>query len=67
MRLRRGVMTGPGLLRYRGRSWAAAPQVSLGYLFFGVVCAACSFLPGTAPAPEIDTPEPADTIEVEST
>jgi AGZA family xanthine/uracil permease-like MFS transporter len=27
-------------------AWAASPQVALGYLFFGIVCAAYSFLPG---------------------
>ncbi|WP_067566314.1 hypothetical protein [Nocardia acidivorans] len=56
-----------GLIHASEVGWAAAPQVSLGYLFFGAVCAACSFLPGTAPPPETDMPEPADTIEAQST
>lgn len=35
-----------GLIHAPQVTWAAAPQVALGYLFFGIVCAACHFLPG---------------------
>ncbi len=35
-----------GLIHAPEVSWAASPQVSLGYLLFGVVCAVFYFLPG---------------------
>lgn len=36
-----------GLIHAPEVAWAANPQVALGYLFFGLVCAAYSRLPGT--------------------
>ncbi|WP_405493237.1 regulator [Nocardia sp. NBC_00511] len=53
-----------GLIHASEVAWAAAPKVALGYLFFGLVCLACSFLrptPATDPvesAPEAATPVP---------
>jgi len=35
-----------GLIHAPEVSWAANPQVALGYLFFGLVCLAYWFLPG---------------------
>ncbi|HEY9311109.1 regulator [Williamsia sp.] len=35
-----------GLIHAPEIEWAAAPEVALGYLFFGIVCLAYSFLPG---------------------
>ena len=35
-------------------AWAANPQVALGYLFFGIVCLAYSFLPGAKDPVEVD-------------
>jgi adenine/guanine/hypoxanthine permease len=35
-----------GLIHAPEGAWAANPEVALGYLFFGIVCAAYSFLPG---------------------
>ena len=35
-----------GLIHAPEVSWAASPQVALGYLLFGLVCAAFSRLPG---------------------
>ncbi|MFI1912836.1 regulator [Nocardia sp. NPDC020380] len=34
-----------GLIHAGQVAWAAAPKVTLGYLFFGIICLACSFLP----------------------
>jgi AGZA family xanthine/uracil permease-like MFS transporter len=35
-----------GLIHAPEVAWAANPQVALGYVFFGIVCVAYSFLPG---------------------
>ena len=43
-----------GLIHASEVGWAADPQVALGYLFFGVVCAIYSFLPGAKDPVEID-------------
>src|SRR5882757_1576216 len=40
------VLSFIGLIHAPQVAWAASPQVALGYLFFGIVCAAYSFLPG---------------------
>ncbi|MFB7722943.1 regulator [Nocardia sp. NPDC056100] len=53
-----------GLIHASEVGWAAAPKVALGYLFFGVVCLACAFLPKPSPEPAPDT---LDTAEAEST
>ncbi|MGW4246243.1 regulator [Nocardia sp. NPDC004722] len=43
-----------GLIHAPEVGWAAAPKVALGYLFFGAVCLACSFLRGTRATPEAE-------------
>jgi AGZA family xanthine/uracil permease-like MFS transporter len=40
------VLSFIGLIHAPEVSWAANPEVALGYLFFGVVCVAYWFLPG---------------------
>lgn len=40
------VLSFVGLIHAPEVAWAASPQVALGYLFFGMVCAGCAFLPG---------------------
>ncbi|PRC55192.1 regulator, partial [Mycobacterium sp. ITM-2017-0098] len=40
------VLSFIGLIHAPEVAWAASPQVALGYVFFGVVCVAFSFLPG---------------------
>ncbi len=40
------VLSFTGLIHAPEVAWAANPRVALGYLFFGIVCAAYSFLPG---------------------
>ncbi|MGW5570609.1 regulator [Nocardia thailandica] len=47
-----------GLIHAPEVAWAAAPQVALGYLFFGLVCLAYSFAPAPAPVPAGPPPEP---------
>ena len=39
------VLSFIGLIHAPEVAWAANPQVALGYLFFGIVCLAYSFLP----------------------
>ncbi len=48
------VLSFIGLIHAPEVSWAAAPEVSLGYLFFGVVCLAYRFLPGARTPVEVD-------------
>lgn len=43
-----------GLIHAPEVAWAASPQVALGYLFFGIVCVAFSFLPGAKDPVEVD-------------
>ncbi len=40
------VLSFIGLIHAPEVAWAASPQVALGYVFFGIVCVAFSFLPG---------------------
>jgi len=40
------VLSFIGLIHAPEIAWNAAPEVALGYLFFGIVCLAYSFLPG---------------------
>jgi hypothetical protein len=40
------VLSFVGLIHAPEVAWAAHPEVALGYLFFGIVCVAYSFLPG---------------------
>ncbi|PXW35879.1 UNVERIFIED_CONTAM: AGZA family xanthine/uracil permease-like MFS transporter [Williamsia faeni] len=44
------VLSFIGLIHAPEIEWAAAPEVALGYLFFGIVCLAYSFLPGAKEA-----------------
>ncbi len=46
-----------GLIHAPEVAWAANPQVALGYLFFGVVCVAYSFLPGAKEPLTVDESE----------
>ncbi|MDH3052522.1 regulator [Gordonia alkanivorans] len=48
------VLSFIGLIHAPEVSWAAAPEVSLGYLFFGVVCLAYWLLPGARTPVEVD-------------
>jgi AGZA family xanthine/uracil permease-like MFS transporter len=48
------VLSFTGLIHAPEVSWAAAPEVSLGYLFFGVVCLAYWVLPGARTPVEVD-------------
>ena len=48
------VLSFIGLIHAPTVDWAANPQVALGYLFFGIVCVAYSFLPGAKDPVEID-------------
>ncbi len=41
-----GVLSFVGLIHAPEVAWAANPQVALGYVLFGTVCAACGLLPG---------------------
>ncbi|MBS1694967.1 MAG: regulator [Actinobacteria bacterium] len=43
-----------GLIHSPEVAWAANPPVALGYLFFGLVCVAYWFLPGSKDAVEVD-------------
>jgi adenine/guanine/hypoxanthine permease len=43
-----------GLIHAPEVAWAANPQVALGYVLFGIVCAAYSFLPGATDPVEVD-------------
>jgi AGZA family xanthine/uracil permease-like MFS transporter len=43
-----------GLIHAPQVAWAANPQVALGYLFFGIVCVAYSFLPGAKDPVDVD-------------
>jgi adenine/guanine/hypoxanthine permease len=51
------VLSFIGLIHAPEVAWAANPEVALGYLFFGVVCAAFSFLPGAKDPIDIDESE----------
>jgi AGZA family xanthine/uracil permease-like MFS transporter len=48
------VLSFIGLIHAPEVAWAANPQVALGYIFFGIVCVAYSFLPGAKDPVEID-------------
>jgi AGZA family xanthine/uracil permease-like MFS transporter len=48
------VLSFIGLIHSAEVAWAANPQVALGYIFFGIVCVAYSFLPGAKEPVEID-------------
>lgn len=48
------VLSFIGLIHAPEVAWAASPQVALGYLFFAIVCAAYSFLPGAKDPVEVD-------------
>ncbi|MGW4364028.1 regulator [Nocardia takedensis] len=51
------VLSWIGLIHAAEVDWAAAPQVALGYLFFGVVCLGYALLPGAREkSPEAETP-----------
>ncbi|MCX4098254.1 regulator [Nocardia sp. alder85J] len=62
-----------GLIHATEVAWAAAPKVSLGYLFFGLICLAYAFLPSVrtpaapAPAPIEETPTPDEPTAAEET
>jgi AGZA family xanthine/uracil permease-like MFS transporter len=43
-----------GLIHAPEVAWAANPQVALGYVFFGLVCTAYSFMPGAKDPVEVD-------------
>ena len=43
-----------GLIHAPEVGWAASPSVALGYVMFGIVCVAYSFLPGAKDPVEID-------------
>src|SRR3954451_5907906 len=47
------VLSFIGLIHAPEVAWAASPQVALGYVFFGIVCIAYSFLPGAKDPVEI--------------
>ncbi len=49
------VLSFIGLIHAPEVAWAANPQVALGYLFFGVVCAGYWFLPGAREKVEVDS------------
>lgn len=48
------VLSFIGLIHAPEVTWAASPSVALGYLFFGLVCVAFSFLPGAKDPVEVD-------------
>jgi len=48
------VLSFVGLIHAPEVAWAANPQVALGYVFFGIVCVAYSFLPGAKDPVVID-------------
>ena len=48
------VLSFIGLIHAPEVGWAASPSVALGYLMFGIVCVAYSFLPGAKDPVEID-------------
>ena len=48
------VLSFVGLIHAPEVAWAANPSVALGYVFFGIVCAAYSFLPGAKDPVEVD-------------
>ena len=48
-----------GLIHAPEVGWAAAPKVALGYLFFGLVCLACSWQRTTRSDPD---PAPAEAV-----
>ena len=48
------VLSFIGLIHAPEVAWAANPEVALGYLFFGIVCVAYSFLPGAKDPVEVD-------------
>jgi AGZA family xanthine/uracil permease-like MFS transporter len=48
------VLSFIGLIHASQVAWAANPQVALGYVFFGIICAAYSFLPAAKEPVEID-------------
>ncbi|WP_405135172.1 regulator [Nocardia sp. NBC_01388] len=54
-----------GLIHAPEVGWAAAPKVALGYLLFGAVCLAWSFVPKSAPTPP-EEPEPELSSESEA-
>ena len=51
------VLSFIGLIHAPEVAWAANPQVALGYLFFGLVCVAYSFLPSAKEPVEVDEPD----------
>ena len=51
-----------GLIHAPEVAWAANPQVALGYLFFGIVCLAYSFLPGAKDPVDAEDPDEADIV-----
>jgi AGZA family xanthine/uracil permease-like MFS transporter len=48
------VLSFIGLIHAPEVAWAANPQVALGYVFFGIVCVAYSFLPGAKDPVDVD-------------
>jgi AGZA family xanthine/uracil permease-like MFS transporter len=48
------VLSFIGLIHAPEVEWAAAPEVALGYVFFGLVCLGYYFLPGARDKVEID-------------
>ena len=48
------VLSFIGLIHAPEVTWAASPSVALGYLFFGLVCVAFSFLPGAKDPVDVD-------------
>ncbi|MFE2955168.1 regulator [Nocardia tengchongensis] len=52
-----------GLIHATEVGWAAAPKVALGYLFFGLVCLACSLLRTQRATPD---PVPAESVSEQS-
>ena len=56
------VLSFIGLIHAPQVAWAAAPQVALGYVFFGIVCVAFSFLPGAKDPVDVDSPDESDVV-----
>jgi AGZA family xanthine/uracil permease-like MFS transporter len=48
------VLSFIGLIHAPEVAWAANPQVAVGYVFFGIVCVAYSFLPGAKDPVDVD-------------
>ena len=48
------VLSFIGLIHAPEVGWAASPPVALGYVLFGIVCVAYSFLPGAKDPVEVD-------------